>query len=138
MLKYISFTKPVLIIFEVRIHFYCIKCEYSGTKWMNSFEKSVYIDDSECRLYMLQLNTFYSNLRCMCSWGHGCHVKLKITYFIIFVLEIFVALIKRNWNDSFGKRVLITISARSFKISDKFLKFKVIYDLKYNRSCLQW
>ena len=33
-------------IFEVSIQFYCIKCEYLVPKWIDSFAKSVYIDDS--------------------------------------------------------------------------------------------
>ena len=34
-------------IFEVSIHFYCIKCEYLVPKWIDWFAKSVNIDDSD-------------------------------------------------------------------------------------------
>ena len=36
----------VLNIFEAGIQFYCIKCEYLLPKWIDSFAKSLYIDDS--------------------------------------------------------------------------------------------
>ena len=44
-----------ICIFEVSIHFYCIKCEYLVPKWIDSYAKSVYIDDSE-HLSWKQLN----------------------------------------------------------------------------------
>ena len=36
-----------LNIFEVRIYFYCIKCEYLVPKWTDSFAKPLNIDDSD-------------------------------------------------------------------------------------------
>ena len=49
------------------------------------------------------------------------HIKVNITYFITFVIDI--AFIYRNQNDSSGKHVLITFRFFSI-ISDKFIHFK--------------
>ena len=74
----------------------------------------------------------------MCWYGDSSHIKVKNTYFIIFTFEAEYCLDLTKYNDCFEKRVLISISARSSKLSDKFLNLKIIFDLKYQRSCLQW
>ena len=61
------------------------------------------------------------------------HVKLKLCISLYLCLKLSLLLFKEIKMTSFGKHVLITIFARSSKISDKFLNLRKISDLKYLR-----